>query len=110
MRLVAPGMLTEGTESTYEIAMRSHHMRVGGYLPPSTVEQARADVPYGQRAVVIHQPEDWPAGRQCRNCGGRWPCDVYTWGLQVLFGAEWTSGDVTLLLERAAKGEVPWGC
>jgi hypothetical protein len=41
---------------------------------PVDLERIRADLPYAQRAVVIHQGEDWPTGRFCRNCHSRYPC------------------------------------
>lgn len=71
-------------------------------------EQSLADLRFGQMALVIHQPIDWPAGPACRNCHGRWPCRIYRWGLDVVIAAGWSTGDITELLTRAAAGEVPW--
>jgi hypothetical protein len=75
---------------------------------PVNLETIRQDVPYAQRAVVIHQGEDWPTGRFCRNCHARFPCRLVRWGVGVLQMAGWTSRDMARLVERAEVGEVPW--
>jgi len=69
---------------------------------------AEQNLRYGQKAVVIHQGEDWPSGRLCRNCHAVFPCGLARWGARVLEAAGWTSRDVAHLLERARAGEVPW--
>jgi hypothetical protein len=75
---------------------------------PVHLDRLPQDVPYAQRAVVIHQGEDWPTGRFCRNCHGRYPCRLARWGVGVLQAAGWTSGQMAGLLARAEAGEVPW--
>ena len=75
---------------------------------PVNLETIRDDLPYAQRAVVIHQGEDWPTGRFCRNCHARWPCRLYRWGLAVLRAAGWTPQHVRRLVDRAEAGDVPW--
>jgi hypothetical protein len=75
---------------------------------PVKLETIRQDLPYAQRAVVVHQGEDWPSGRYCRNCHARFPCRLACWGLAVLQTAGWTSERIAGLLERAQSGEVPW--
>jgi hypothetical protein len=72
------------------------------------LETIREDVPYAQRAVVIHQGEDWPTGRFCRNCHDRYPCRLARWGVGVLQTAGWTSERMARLVARAEAGEVPW--
>jgi hypothetical protein len=75
---------------------------------PVNLETIRDDLPYAQRAVVIHQSEDWPTGRFCRNCHARWPCRLYRWGLAVLRTAGWTPQHMRRLVDRAEAGDVPW--
>jgi hypothetical protein len=75
---------------------------------PTDAVEAERDVRYGQMAVVIHQGEDWPSGRLCRNCHERWPCRLYRWGLAVLTVAGWNMLDVEHILKQAETGEVPW--
>jgi hypothetical protein len=69
---------------------------------------AEQNLRYGQMAVVIHQGEDWPAGRFCRNCHARFPCRLALWGARVLEAAGWTTVDVAHMLGRAKSGDVPW--
>jgi hypothetical protein len=75
---------------------------------PVDLATIRDDLPYAQRAVVIHQGEEWPTGRLCRNCHGRFPCRLARWGVGVLKTAGWTSERIARLLERAEAGDVPW--
>jgi hypothetical protein len=75
--------------------------------PVDTVNAER-DVRYAQKALVIHQGEDWPTGRFCRNCHARFPCRLARWGVRVLVAAGWTSRDMAHLVERAEAGDVPW--
>jgi hypothetical protein len=75
---------------------------------PVNLETIRGDLPYAQRAVVIHQGEDWPAGKFCRNCHGRFPCQLARWGVDVLQAAGWSSRQIAELVERAETGDVPW--
>jgi hypothetical protein len=75
---------------------------------PVNLETIRQDLPYAQRAVVIHQGEDWPTGQFCRNCHARWPCRLRRWGSGVLTAAGWTPQHVRRLVERAEAGDVPW--
>jgi hypothetical protein len=77
---------------------------------PTPVDRVEAerDLRYGQMAVVIHQGEDWPSGRPCRNCHAPWPCRVYRWGFRVLLAAKWSTADIAHLEARSRLGEVPW--
>jgi hypothetical protein len=61
-----------------------------------------------QKAVAIHQPEQWPAGNFCRNCHGRLPCRLYRWGHEVLWLSGWREGQIAELVRRSALGEAPW--
>jgi hypothetical protein len=78
------------------------------YLGPTNRVEAELDLRFGQKAVVIHRAEDWPAGRVCRNCHEPWPCRLHRWGLQVLTTAGWTAIDIVDLVRRADAGDVPW--
>jgi hypothetical protein len=69
---------------------------------------AEQNLRYGQMAVVIHQGEDWPSGRICRNCHAAFPCQWARWGARVLTAADWTIHDVAHLLKEARAGRVPW--
>lgn len=72
------------------------------------LERIRDDLPYAQRAVVIHQGEDWPTGRLCRNCHERYPCRLARWGIGVLQVAGWARERIAVLVARAESGDVPW--
>jgi hypothetical protein len=71
-------------------------------------DRAEQDLIYGQMAVVIHQPEDWPAGPLCRNCRGPWECPLHNWGVRILLAAGWTDEDMAELVRHAEQGHVPW--
>jgi hypothetical protein len=75
---------------------------------PVQLDRVQEDVPVAQRAVIVHQPEHWPAGCFCRNCKTRWPCRLHAWGLTVLQAAGWTGVQIGELVRRAKAGEVPW--
>jgi hypothetical protein len=75
---------------------------------PVDPDRAEQDLTYGQMAVVIHQPEDWPTGPLCRNCRGHWECPLHRWGVRVLLAAGWTNEDMAELVRRAEQGHVPW--
>jgi hypothetical protein len=75
---------------------------------PVDVATVAQDVPVAVKAVVIHQPEQWPDGPYCRNEHVRWPCRLYRWGADVLALAGWTQPQITDLLRRAQTGQVPW--
>jgi hypothetical protein len=75
---------------------------------PVDLEAVRADLSYAKRAVVIHQGEDWPSGRFCRNCHARFPCRLARWGMSVLQVAGWTSERIAELPRKAEAGDVPW--
>jgi hypothetical protein len=75
---------------------------------PVDMVNAERDVRYAQMAVVVHQGEDWPSGRFCRNCHARFPCRLARWGFRTLAAAGWTSRDMARLVERAKAGDVPW--
>jgi hypothetical protein len=42
------------------------------------------DVQLAVKAVVVHAPEEWPAGPLCRNDGVPYPCRLHRWGRRVL--------------------------
>jgi hypothetical protein len=75
---------------------------------PIDVGQARFDIGYAQRAVIVHQGQDWPGGRFCQNCHGRWPCRMCRWGVRVLLLGGWSHDDIRHLVARARAGELPW--
>jgi hypothetical protein len=75
---------------------------------PVDLETISADLPYAERAVVIHQGEDWPSGRFCRNCHARFPCRLARWGVGVLQVAGWTNERIAELPAQAKAGDVPW--
>ncbi|WP_446216177.1 hypothetical protein [Micromonospora sp. IBHARD004] len=57
--------------------------KVLGELPTPrfvTVEDVRLAV----RAVVVHAPEEWPAGPLCRSDRTPYPCLLHRWGRRVL--------------------------
>ncbi|MCW2639249.1 MAG: hypothetical protein JWP76_1555 [Dactylosporangium sp.] len=66
------------------------------------------DIEYAQKAVVIHQGQDWPAGRQCINCRAPWPCALNRWGRNVLTAVGYVEADVAGMVCRARNGIVPW--
>lgn len=78
------------------------------YPIPLTRQEAQRDLPFGQRAVIVHQGEHWPTGALCRNCGGAWPCPLNRWGMAVLWMAGLSAADIQSLLECAAQGNLPW--
>ncbi|HWH01721.1 MAG TPA: hypothetical protein VNV66_20935 [Pilimelia sp.] len=69
---------------------------------------ASLDVPLAVRAVVTHQPEQWPFGPLCRNCHAAWPCRLCRWGLAVLEVAGWHRTAIADLPCRARAGETLW--
>jgi hypothetical protein len=75
---------------------------------PVNLEAIRQDLPYAQRAVVIHQSEDRPAGQFCRNCHARYPCRLARWGVVVLHVAGWTNKRIAQFAEQAEAGGVTW--
>jgi hypothetical protein len=72
------------------------------------VNPTAKDIGIAKRMVAIHQDEQWPSGRFCRNCHARYPCRWHRWGLNVLFTAGWNETDIAALLSRVAAGDVPW--
>ncbi len=93
--------------------VRSDEMQCAGdpvddYPVPTDRLLAERDLRYGQMAVVIHQGEDWPSGKFCRNCHAQWPCRLYCWGFAVLTTAGWTTTDMRHLVQRAEAGDAPW--
>ncbi len=75
---------------------------------PVDPERGDQDLEPAQKAVAVHQPEQWPSGRYCRNDHSRWPCRLYRWGHQVLWLAGWREAEFVELLLRAESGDVPW--
>jgi hypothetical protein len=65
---------------------------------PVELDRVPDDVEIAQRTVVIHQAEDWPAGRYLdRNDHTRWPCRLYRSGRAVLEAAGWSAVDIAAL-------------
>lgn len=89
-------------------AVAAHLRTDAGDDYPVNLEAIRQDLPNAQRAVVIHQGEDWPAGRFCRNCHAPYPCRLARWGVGVLHVAGWTNKRIAQLAEQAEAGELPW--
>jgi hypothetical protein len=73
------------------------------------VNPTNRDVAAAERMVIVHQPEDWVTGRFCQNDHTRWPCRLYRWGVNVLLTAGWSEDDVAALVDRAKRGDMPWG-
>jgi hypothetical protein len=68
-------------------------------LPPYvTVEDAQ----FAVRAIVVHGPEDWPAGAVCRNDEAPHPCRLHRWGRRVLTRYGLTDAEID---ELAARGD-----
>jgi hypothetical protein len=60
--------------------------RALGELPVLTPVRAE-HVLLAVRAVVVHGPQDWPAGVVCRNDRAPYPCRLARWGRRVLVAA-----------------------
>jgi hypothetical protein len=82
-----------------EAPVRTHP--ADDYPVPTDRLLAQCDAPFARLAVAIHQGEDWPSGRLCRNCRPRFPCGLARWGHGVLVAAGWTSADVARFLAQA---------
>jgi hypothetical protein len=75
---------------------------------PVAENPTEEDVEYAQRAVVIHQGQDWPTGTVCINCHAPWPCALNRWGRKVLTAVGYLEADVVGMLRRAKNGIVSW--
>jgi hypothetical protein len=75
---------------------------------PVDHERVKHDLGLAQKAVVVHQSEQWPRGTYCRNCHAPWPCRLYRWGHAVLRLAEWCEADIAQLAASVEAGALPW--
>jgi hypothetical protein len=66
------------------------------------------DLACAKRLVVVHQAEEWPTGRFCRNDHTRHPCRLYRWGVNVLLAGRWSEADIAELVGKVKAGELPW--
>jgi hypothetical protein len=75
---------------------------------PVELSTVDTQLPFAMKAVVVHQPEDWPTGKVCRNDHRPWPCQLYHWGHQVLWLAGWREAEIAGLVCRVEAGDLPW--
>ncbi|MGC9669356.1 hypothetical protein ACNTMW_22720 [Planosporangium sp. 12N6] len=75
---------------------------------PVPAQPTNEDIEYAQKAVIIHQGEQWPTGTLCVNCHAPWPCALNRWGRTVLTSVGCGEADVVGLIRRARHGIVPW--
>jgi hypothetical protein len=66
------------------------------------------DIECAQKAVIIHQGQDWPTGTLCVNCHAPWPCVLNRWGRNVLTAVGSIEADLVDMIRRARNGIVPW--
>lgn len=71
-------------------------------VPPYVTAQ---DVQFATRAVMVHAPEEWPAGTVCRNDRSPFPCQLHRWGRMVL--AEHGLSDAEI--DEVARRRAPVG-
>ncbi len=57
--------------------------KVLGELPVPWVVTV-ADVKLALRALLVHRPEEWPAGSLCRSDRTPYPCLLHRWARRVL--------------------------
>ncbi|MFC4107452.1 hypothetical protein [Micromonospora zhanjiangensis] len=58
------------------------------------------DVQLAVKAVVVHAPEQWPAGPLCRNDGVPFPCRLHRWGRRVLLQHGLSERQVNALVDN----------
>ena len=60
------------------------------------------------RAVVVHGPQEWPAGALCRNDRAPYPCRLARWGRRVLEAAGIPEERVESLIAGGDPYASPW--
>ncbi|TDB73073.1 hypothetical protein E1182_21915 [Micromonospora sp. KC721] len=83
--------------------------KVLGELPVPWVVTVE-DVKLAIRALLVHRPEDWPAGPLCRSDRTPYPCLLHRWARRVL-RSRGLADDVidTLAARGGALAGVPGG-
>ncbi|MEU4438606.1 MULTISPECIES: hypothetical protein [Micromonospora] len=66
------------------------------------------DVALAVRAMVVHAPEQWPAGPLCRSERVPHPCRLSRWGRGTLRAAEVTEARVDELVAAGDPDAWPW--
>jgi hypothetical protein len=80
--------------------------QVLGELPLPAYVTA-GDAQLAVRAVVVHAPQEWPAGTVCRNDGATYPCRLHRWGHRVLRMCGLSEAEVADIAERGDPSVVP---
>jgi hypothetical protein len=75
---------------------------------PVPADPTDEDVECAQKAFLIHQGEEWPAGTQCINCHVPWPCPLNRWGRKLLTSVGFIEDDFVGMVSRAKYGIFPW--
>jgi hypothetical protein len=81
--------------------------RVLGELPVLTPVRSE-HVLLAVRAVVVHGPQEWPAGVVCRNDRAPYPCRLARWGRRVLVAAGVPEERVDSLVAAGDPYASPW--
>jgi hypothetical protein len=81
--------------------------RALGELPVLTPIRAE-HVLLAVRAVVVHGPQEWPAGALCRNDRAPYPCRLARWGRRVLVAAGIPAERVESLIAAGDPYASPW--
>ncbi|MEV4755448.1 hypothetical protein AB0J86_10080 [Micromonospora sp. NPDC049559] len=81
--------------------------RALGELPVLTPVR-QEHLPLAVRAVVVHAPQEWPAGPVCRNDRSPYPCRLARWGRGVLAAAGVAEDRVESLIAAGDPYASPW--
>ncbi|MEH0845783.1 hypothetical protein V6U81_25695 [Micromonospora sp. CPCC 205711] len=73
--------------------------KVLGELPLPWVVTVE-DVKLGLRALLVHRPEEWPAGPLCRSDRTPYPCLLHRWARRLLRSRGLPDGVIDTLVER----------
>lgn len=65
------------------------------------------DLHFAVLAVVVHAPEQWPAGPVCRNDAAPHPCRLHRWGRRVLQMYGLSDQEIDELVERGDPQALP---
>jgi hypothetical protein len=67
------------------------------------------DVQLAQRAVAVHQPQEWQHGTFCANCHAPFPCRLARWGRRALTYAGYSESAITTLIADYRRTGRPLG-